>query len=417
MKKLIRSIATLAALVLLVSCRGKQEIIYEIRVVGDYSNFEALEAEFDKFEELYPQVNLIYEKVDKYSDIIETVLERETDKANIFFSYAAWTSGDPKYDTVISHMEDLSDPELELDLECLRPGLINHNADNKVLMLPVFSRTHGMLINKNLFEKEEIDIPETWDELLSVCDAFYQKGYESPMKGYSLKDTNCWMNTVAYPIAVANLANDPETLAKANELDSTAGEFMREALTKVSQLVNSNALDLDKCDAITDNYTQTILSFFEGDVPMMIVPADTVSGTLKRQSQSEAYSANPFEYVYMPIPVNANGGYFIDSPSIQFSVNKDCDNLDLTNAFMKFLYTNEELNAMSSIKRLASPTKDMSLDPVYAPFGDIPEANTFSPEAIGIKDRLVNQLKLAAFKVGRGQLTIEQAIEQYGSIR
>ena len=41
----------------------------------------------------------------------------------------------------------------------------------------------------------------------------------------------------------------------------------------------------------------------------------------------------------MPIPMTDDGGYFIDSPSIEFSVNKDCDDLDMTNEFMRFLVT------------------------------------------------------------------------------
>jgi multiple sugar transport system substrate-binding protein len=37
-----------------------------IDVVGGYSNFEALEAEFDRFNEYYPNVELIYTKIDDY---------------------------------------------------------------------------------------------------------------------------------------------------------------------------------------------------------------------------------------------------------------------------------------------------------------------------------------------------------------
>ena len=48
-------------------------------------------------------------------------------------------------------------------------------------------------------------------------------------------------------------------------------------------------------------------------------------------------------------------------PSVEFSVNKDCDDLDMTNEFMRFLVTKKELNEMASVKRLVTPTSD--LDP------------------------------------------------------
>ena len=428
MKKVTCAILGVVSMALLISCNKGNNKIDEtfkpsldletkcqIRVVGDYSNFEALEKEFDRFNQYYPNVALSYEKIDDYTNNLATVLEGNN-KPNIFFSYAAWTAGDAKYSTIIPHMEDLSDASLKMNLKCIRSGLINHDANNKVLMVPVFSRTYGTLVNNNLFKKEGINIPTTWNELLEACASFAEKGYKSPMMGYSLKDSSCLMNTIAYPSFVATLAPNPEALKKANDLDPSAGEYMRDALNKVKQLVDNKAISIEECDKITDNYTKVILRFYEGDVPMMICAGDTVSGTKKREKESEAFINNPFEYSYLPIPLTDKGGYFIDSPSIQFSVNKDCENLDMTNEFMRFLIRTEELNNMASLKRLVTPTNELSFDPVYASFGKIPADRTFSPEALGIKDPLVKQLRIASYKVGRGDLTVDEAVAQYGSI-
>lgn len=235
------------------------------------------------------------------------------------------------------------------------------------------------------------------------------------MMGYSAKSSSCWMNTVAYPLFVATLAENAEALALANQLDPAAGEYMRSALETVEQITKNNCIDLEACDLIEDNYTKVILRFFEGDVPMMICTGDTVSGTKKRESQSEAFTASPFKYTFSPIPLTEQGGYFIDSPSIEFSVNKDCENLDMTNEFMRFLISNKELNEMASVKRLVTPTKDMSFDSVYAPFGSVPSERTFSPEVLGIKDQLTVQIRVAAFKVGKGEISIDEAVKAYGS--
>ena len=148
---------------------------------------------------------------------------------------------------------------------------------------------------------------------------------------------------------------------------------------------------------------------------MMICAGDTASGTKKRESQSVAFTASPFSYTFAPIPMTDDGGYFIDSPSVEFSVNKTCDNLAMTNEFMRFLLTNEELNKMASVKRLVTPTRDLSFDAVYAPFGQVPADRTISPEMIGITDPLTVQLRIAAFKVGKGEITIDEAVAMYGS--
>ena len=40
-----------------------------LTVAGSYDNFEALEAEFDKFNEYYPDVELSYTKIDDYNNL------------------------------------------------------------------------------------------------------------------------------------------------------------------------------------------------------------------------------------------------------------------------------------------------------------------------------------------------------------
>ena len=427
MKKILCIILALCMIAALAACSGKKEDANQagfkpsldagtscsITVAGSYDNFEALETEFDRFNEIYPNVQLSYVKLDDYNNVLETVLEGN-ERPNIFFSYP-WMIGNEKYSSVCANMEELSDPALGLNLDCIRPGLINHDAQGRVLLVPVFSRTYGMLVNNDLFKKEGLSVPKTWKDLLSVCETLSGKGYASPMMGYTLKSSSCLMNTVAYPVFLAALADNPQALALANDLDPAAGEYMRPALEAVEQLVLGGCVDLSECDKIEDNYSKVILRFFEGDVPMMACTGDTVSGTKKRESQSEAFTAAPFDYSFLPIPMTEDGGYFIDSVSLEFSVNKNCEDLDMTNEFMRFLITDRALNEMASVKRLVTPAKDLSFDSVYAPFGQIPSERVITPEVLGVKDALTVQIRVAAFRVGRGEITIDEAVGMYGS--
>lgn len=384
-----------------------------IVVAGSYKNFESLEAAFDRFNEYYPNVELTYTKLDDYNNIISTTLEGSS-APNIYVSYS-WMSGREQYAPVFAHAEDLSDPRLGLDLSCLRSSILFRAEDGKMPMVPVFATTSGMLVNNSLFEKEGLKVPATYDEMVSVCAAFREKGYKTPILGYNGAVSEAALFTLAFPYFCSTVADNPAAVAALNDLDSSGGEYLRPALELVQRFLSDGCGDLDAWNTIEDSYSAVIMRFFEGDVPMMICTGDTVSGTKKRESQSEAFTRNPFTYSFAPVPVTAEGGYFLDSSNLQFSVNKDCDNLDMTNEFMRFLITSEQLGHVARDKRLLAPTRELSFDSVYAPFGQVPAERVISPEEFGLRDDPVVQFREAVYAVGNGVMTVDEAVDAFGT--
>ena len=384
-----------------------------ISIAGGYDNFEALENEFDRFNEYYPQVELVFRKVDDFNNMIGTVLN-SNDAPDIYVNYS-WMYGRDQYKDSIDHAEDLSDPALGLDLDCIRSNIILNTEDGTLPMVPVFANTYGMLVNNSLFEKEGLSVPTTYQELVDVCKEFRNKGYENPIMGFTNEETTSIFTLTMYPFFCGTVANDAEAVKKFNAIDPSAGEYMRPSLEKITQFLNEGCVNLDACAEIENNYEAVILRFFEGDVPMMTCSGDTVSGTKKRESRSEAFIANPFTYTFVPVPMSDEGANFLDMPNLQFSVNKDSQNLDMANEFMRFLITTRELNEMAQNKGLMSPTKDLSFNSMYAAFGTVPESRILSPEEIGLMDDAVIQLRQAVYQVGTGKMSIDDAIAAFGT--
>ena len=385
----------------------------QINVAGGYDNFEALEAEFDSFNTYYPNVELMFTKVDDYNNMIGMVLDGN-DAPDIYVNYS-WMYGRDQYQSSIDHAEDLADPELGLDLDCIRSNIILKTSDGTLPMVPVFANTYGMLVNNSLFEKEGLSVPTTYEELVEVCNAFREKGYKNPMMGFSREETTSLYTLTAYPYFCETVADDAEAVEKLNALDPSAGEYMRPTLEKMDQFLKDGCVNPKACRKIKDNYEAVILRFFEGDVPMMLCSGDTVSGTKKRESLSEAFIANPFEYTFAPVPMSDEGVSFLDMPNLQFSVNKDSANLDMANEFMRFLITPQELNEMAQNKGLMSPTKDLSFNSMYAAFGEVPESRILSPEEFGLTDDAVFQFRQANYGVGTNTMTIDEAIDAFGT--
>ncbi|MBQ9009973.1 MAG: carbohydrate ABC transporter substrate-binding protein [Clostridia bacterium] len=383
----------------------------EIKVAGTYANFEALEAEFDSFNRIYPNVVLSYVKLDDYNNIIGTALEG-SDAPNIYFTFF-WMYEKEQYEACLAHAEDLSDPKLGLELAAFRPGLLSRREAGRLDMLPVFSSTNGMLVNEDLFKKEGLTVPETYPELLQVCSEFQKKGYQSPVMCYLGEASQTSLISFGLPVFCGSIYQEEGAVEKLVRMEPGCGEYARPALERMHELIEKGYLNPEECGKIADSYNKVILRFFEGDVPMMICAGDVVSGTKKRESQSETFTAKPFTYSFIPVPADETGAYFIDTPNVEFSVNRDCANLDMTNEFMRFLMSAQELNKMAQIKRLPTVTTDLSFDSVYAPFGKIPESRIISEEGINLKDNVVVQLRKALYAVALEGISVDEAVRDF----
>ena len=425
MKKLgMKKLALVLVLVLalcLTGCAGKEAKKQEgfapkldtkadctITVSGHYENFEALETEFNRFAEYYPNVNLKYVYMDDYKNNIATALE-SSEAPDIFFTYSSW--GDAEY----AQAENLADPATGIDLSCIRESLLYKDAAGNVPTVPVYTTTYGMLVNEEIFEKNKIAIPKTYDELIAACEALKAAGYASPIMAYN--NGSEMLFPMFYPYFCAQIQGKEDVIRKMNNMEEGAGEYMRSALELAADFMSRGYIDLESCSQIANNYEALILRFFEGDVPMMMATGNTVSGTEKREKKSEAFTAHPFKYSYHPVPSTKEGGYFLNLVSIGFAVNKNSQNLEMANEFMRFLVTPGEMNRMAQAKRMVTPCTDMSLDGVYAAFGGMDASRVINMSELGLADTPDAQVRKAGWQVSNGTMTVDEAVAAFGTLQ
>ena len=429
MKKTLRAFfsLSLAVLLLLPGCgrgeKAEKEFVpkydrktsFSLTVAGSYGNFESLEAEFERFYEYYPNASLQYVTMDDYNNVITKALIGN-EPPDIFTTTGSMV-GNEKYKDMFDACEILSDPSLGIDYSCIRSSLIRTNDSGEILMLPIFTTSYGMLVNMDIFEKEGLKVPNNYGELEDVCKALKSAGYESPVMGADRFSGPGLFNCFIYPMFAYDVINSDGAADSLNSFEEGSGEIMRRSLDRLAEFVSSGGIDVQKCrEEITDEYDSVIMRFFEGDVPMMLATGDIVSGTAKRESRSDAFSANPFKYRFFTAPSGDDGGYFINSISICFSVNKNSKNLDMANEFMRFLISEDELGNMAGLKRLITPVDDFSFDEVYSALADIPDDRSFSDKETGLLDPAVRQFRAAIYAVGNGKMTVDEAITAYGNI-
>ncbi len=386
-----------------------------IRVVGSYSNFESLESEFERFYEYYPNVSMNYVYLDDYNNTITSALM--SDEAPDIYVTASWMLDDKKMALVFENAEILSDPRLNINLDCIRKGAQWKTESGDTIMLPVFTRSFGMLVNMDLFEKNSLSIPGNYEELVKTCEKLKELGYETPIMGANGTTVAGMYYSFSFPLFCNDVMKNKDSVNALNALEGSAGELMRPALERLKTFVDQGYLNPEKCsEEIEDDYNAVIMRFFEGDVPMMLGSGDMVSGTLKRESKSEAFLSNPFKYKFFVVPSGDEGGYFLNSVNLFFSVNKNSKNLDMTNEFIRFITREEELGNMAAIKRLITPTNDFSLDEVYSSLEGFPQERAFSYRETGLNDAVGKEFRAAAYKVANGMITVEEAVNSYGKL-
>lgn len=383
----------------------------KISVKGHYDNFEALVEQIDNFNKYYPNVEITYQKVDDYAkDNVINALFSGDAAPDIYFINNSWET-DPKYKNYFDHAEDLSDASTGIDLSAVREGLIYKDAGGHVPFVPIFTNSFGMIVNEDIFSKNNLSIPKTYMELIDVCNSLISLGYESPIMSYK-----GYLYSLYFPYFLSTINGNKTAVDALNTLESSAGTYLRQGLEKAEDFDNYHFIDKTKCteEIAKDNTDSICLRFYKGDVPMMFTEVNRLSGSHKREASSEEYQKNPFKYSFQPIPTTENGGYFFNTITLSFAVNKDSKNLAMSNEFMRFLIRSQSLNEMNSSKRQISPARKLGDDKLFNSFKDVLSNNrVLYSYVVGLSLAADTQAR-KTFDAFFSGASIDEAIAKYG---
>lgn len=366
-------------------------------ITGFFGNFEALDQAANNFNEYYPNVTI------SYSQSGGSTLKEYLDNnqyVDIFMSnYDNVCFPDQTEKYIYDYCLDLSGEDI--DLSAIQPEMIEGcKLNGELLRVPIGQSIRGMVVNKTLLEKEGVKMPQNYQEFLTALETLKQKGY-MPIQGSSSQVYSCLVTNMAMNLIAADGAVK-ESLASG---DGNAIEVTKPAWDRLEELIRKGYTD----EAVNstypyDNYDEAILRFFEGDVPFWICDSEKVSGMKKRESKSEAYTASPFEYEFVYVPLGDEGAYAYREPWYGFSVNKNSENKDYAVEFIRFLMTEKQINQMADIKGVPSVAVHNS-DERYKSVLDTEDAiGTFVNDG-SISPEVRNSIDSVAEQYGTGKIT------------
>lgn len=361
MKKKMISIITVVSLLSLTACgnttnstakkdtftpRLDTQQTDTLEIAGFMGNFEALDQAINAFNEIYPNVTFLYDHNTSY--MLPEYLTNNAGTDIFMTADANITRTDLADYNVQDWCLDLS--KEDLDTSSVLPNALKEcTVDNKILRIPIAMNPCGIVVNKTLLKDEGLEVPANYSEFLDVMAALKDKGY-TPLQGsqrflYGGLAVNMAMNILNDSTALENL------LAGKEEAVTT----ILPAFERLETIIKEGYTDYElNCTYPEDNYDGSIMAFFEGQMPFYVCNSECVSGMKKRESKSESYSAEPFEYEFEYVPLGDEGAYAYTEPWYGFSVNKNSDSKELALEFIRFLLVSDRLDSMASIKGMPS---------------------------------------------------------------
>ena len=376
----------------------------ELQAAGFLGNFEALDQVINNFNEYYPNVAVHYE-----SNGSDSLREYLTNNPQIDFFMTAqrnvrYPGWEERY--VGDFCADLSQEDIDFS-PYQEPVLEDCKVNGKLVRLPLGLSLNGMVVNKTLLEKEGLKLPTNYQEFLSMLESLKEKGY-TPIQGAS---------NAVYSYLIENMAlytlEEKNLVDALNQGESSAVDALRPVFERLNTILDKGYTDPAINDAYPeDNYDGAILRFFEGDVPFWICDTEKVSGMKKRESKSESFTANPFDYQFTLIPMGDEGAYAYVEPWYGFSLSKNSPNYDYALEFLRFLSTPEQLNTMASVKGIPTAGKDGS-DARYKNVVETGKAGIFYSDG-SVREHMKSFLTNAARSLADGTTaTPRDAAQEY----
>lgn len=332
-----------------------------LNILGYFGNFEALDAVTNDFNKYYPNISFNYQQVSGNNLVAFLDSNFQTD---IFM-----TSSDTISSTnLIDYCLDLSTVNLNLN-DVDQTMLTTSYKGNFLHSLPIGQNIYGIITNVTLLKKEGLDIPKNYDKFINTLNTLKTKGYV-PLQSSSTK---------IYPELTINMMVN--TIQEDNELYNDLINGNLKSYSKIENIFNivsniqNNEYSLDEVNNLYpfDNYNDAILRFFEGNVPFWVCNSEKVSGMKKRETKSETFKANPFEYTYIYAPLGDKGSYVYHEHWYGLGISKRSPSIEYAKEFMRFYATKDELNKMASTKGVPSIAKEKYNSDIYK-YIDNPEA-------------------------------------------
>ena len=235
-----------------------------------------------------------------------------------------------------------------------------NTVDGKLVAIPQEVVAYGLFINKDLFERYGLGLPETPEQFLECCRVFQENGIETPIGA-----NRWWLETFVFAQAYADLYNGGNTeaeIAALNSGEARYSDYMRPGFEFLQTLIDEGYVDAEKA-LVSEAIDGEGADFLAGKTPIVMA----YWGAANTET---AYGKTDFEMEVIGFP--SSRGQMPVMPMTGWAVGAEAEHREDAVKVLDCMVSDEALQLFSETNRVISPSRNVKVDcvPALRPLND-----------------------------------------------
>lgn len=229
-----------------------------------------------------------------------------------------------------------------------------NTVNGKLVAIPQEVVAYGLFVNKDMFDKYDLDLPGTPEELMECCRVFKENGIETPIGA-----NRWWLENFVLAQAYADLYNGEHTdeeIQAINSGEKKLRDYMRPGFEYLKKLMDAGYIDAEKA------YTYEAI---EGEGPDFRAQKTPIVMAYWGAANAEtAYGKVDFNLQVIGFP--SHRGQMPVISMTGYGVLAEAKNLKDTRKVLDIILSDEQLKTYSETNKVISPSKNVEVDCIDA---------------------------------------------------
>ncbi|GFI49759.1 hypothetical protein IMSAGC020_00959 [Lachnospiraceae bacterium] len=282
-----------------------------------------------------------------------------------------------------------------------------NTVDGKLVGIPQEVVVYGLFVNKDMFDRYDLKLPETPEEFLECCRVFKENGIETPVGA-----NRWWLETFVFAQAYAQLYNGDDTEEAIEALNSGErkySDYMRQGFEYVKEMIDRGYID-----------AKTALTYeaIEGEgADFLAQKTPIVMAYWGAANTDTAYGKTDFNLQVIGFPSELGQMPVVSMTGI--AVPKNAEHLKDTLNVLEVILSDEALQVYAETNKVISPSKNVEVECIDAlkPLNDLVNEGTYVLASnAGMKVEQWGNTCLIVRKLMEGA-SVEECMEEFDRLQ